>query len=50
MTNKAQYKEFCEQHHLPIFYQPWWLDIVSSSWDTVIYKKSTTVFGVFPFE
>ncbi len=50
MTNKAQYKQFCEQHHLPIFYQPWWLDIVSSSWDTVIYKKSTTVFGVFPFE
>ncbi len=50
MTNKSDYKTFCNQNDLPIFYQPWWLDIVSKNWDAVIYKKSNQVIGVLPFE
>lgn len=50
MTNKSDYKAFCNQHNLPIFYQPWWLDVVSKDWDVVVYKKSNQIFGVFPYE
>ena len=50
MTNKSDYKTFCNQHDLPIFYQPWWLDVVSKNWDVVVYKKSNQIFGVFPYE
>ena len=45
MTNKSDYNIFCNQHELPIFYQPWWLDVVSKNWDVVVYKKSNQIFG-----
>ena len=50
MINKSDYNTFCNQHDLPIFYQPWWLDAVSKNWDVVVYKKSNQIFGVFPYE
>lgn len=37
--------------YVPIFFQPWWLDIVcgSDKWDVVVVEKNGVVEGVLPF-
>lgn len=34
---------------LPVFYQPWWLDAVSTSWDVIIIYKAQKAVLVWPY-
>lgn len=53
MTNKDKYHQFIQHHHLPLFFQPWWLDAVcfnSSTWNVAIsYNKNKEIDGVLPY-
>lgn len=49
---KQEYVQFCEaQATIPIFSQPWWLDVVcgSEGWDVVLAKKKNRVIGSLPY-
>ena len=51
--HKDEYIEFCNQcDDLPIFFQPWWLDAVTSPseiWDVALAKKSDRIVGCLPY-
>lgn len=52
MENKDKYKKFClENKNIPIFSQPWWLDVVSEegNWDVILYEEKKEVVAAFPF-
>ena len=52
MSAKDQYRAFClSETVLPIFYQPWYLDIVAGheTWDVVLEKKSDRTVAVMPY-
>jgi hypothetical protein len=50
MNNKAQYLSLPElQQQLPVFFQPWWLDIVSNHWDIALVYNDDIIAGVWPF-
>lgn len=49
MDNKTAYKKIAEQHRLPLFFQPWWLDMVSDNWDVIIVEDEKGVQAVWPF-
>lgn len=51
---KSEYRVFCEteDHDLPIFAQPWYLDAVCASpeeWQVILYKENNCIRAVFPF-
>lgn len=50
MSNKQLYRDICEkQTGMPVFAQPWWLDIVCGDWDVAIAMKGDAVKGVWPY-
>lgn len=52
IKNKKKYLKFVQELELPVFYQPWWLDIVCEDgiWNVCIYeKKDGLVYGVLPY-
>ncbi len=50
MTNKSQYKKICsEQHGVPVFMQPWWLDAVCGEWDAAIAYNGEHVAGIWAY-
>ena len=41
-TNKDLYRKFCKENtDIPIFLQPFWLDIASADWDVIICSENT---------
>jgi len=53
MTNKQRYIEFCERESIPIFMQPFWLDVVCSDnnmdWGVILYEKGGQIWGSFVY-
>lgn len=50
MVNKEVYREICAgRKDIPLFAQPWWLDVVAPDWDAVIGKMGDQVIGIWPF-
>jgi lipid II:glycine glycyltransferase (peptidoglycan interpeptide bridge formation enzyme) len=50
MSNKELYKKFCgESADVPVFQQPWWLDITCAQWDVALYKKGDNIAGAWPY-
>lgn len=50
MNNKAKYLSLPQlQQQLPVFFQPWWLDIVSKHWDIALADDDGVITGVWPF-
>jgi hypothetical protein len=51
MSTKQQYIQFCAEHpDIPIFSQPWWLDVVCpEQWDVILVEKNDKVIASFPF-
>ncbi len=47
--SKARYSEIVKQHFLPLFFQPWWMDMVSSKWDVAIAENGQNVEGVWVY-
>jgi hypothetical protein len=48
---KAKYKHFCNTNHVPIFYHPWWLDIVCGpeKWNAALVENENSVLAVHPY-
>jgi lipid II:glycine glycyltransferase (peptidoglycan interpeptide bridge formation enzyme) len=50
LPNKEPYKQFCAQRaDVPLFLQPWWLDVVCADWDVALAKKGDDITGVWPY-
>lgn len=51
MLHKKEYEKFCDENNVPVFSQPWWLDIVAGkdNWDVFLYKKGGTIQATMPF-
>jgi hypothetical protein len=50
MNNKAKYLSLPDlQKQLPVFFQPWWLNIVSKHWDIALADDNGVISGVWPF-
>lgn len=50
MKKQLQYRQQTNLHPLlPLFYQPWWLDVVAKKWNVAIAYRQEEVSAVFPF-
>lgn len=51
MTDKEKYIEFCkEETNIPIFSQPWWLDIVTDgNWNVILIEKKNQTIASLPY-
>jgi len=50
MNNKELYRKICgEKKGLPVFMQPWWLDVVCGEWDAAIVKNGEETAGAWPY-
>lgn len=50
MTAKQKYRSLNQLHDLlPLFFQPWWLDMVSNNWDVVLLEKAGAIVGLLPY-
>jgi hypothetical protein len=50
--NKNKYIEFCRiEDEIPVFNQPWWLDIVCGreNWDVVYLERGGNIYAALPF-
>lgn len=50
--HKLKYQEFCREHHLPLFFQPWWLDSTCTGrpWDICLSQDGVgRITGVLPY-
>lgn len=50
MSDKNFYIKLCrEKNDIPVFMQPWWLDIVCRNWDVAVVRKGDLVTGVWAY-
>ena len=52
MSEKAKYIEWIKgRKDIPIFFQPWYLDLVSTDnlWDVILYEDDKEIKAIFPF-
>mgnify|MGYP001188825902 CR=1 FL=1 len=52
MDNKNKYIKFCHvEKQIPIFSQPWWLDVVcgKDNWDVILVSKGSDILATFPY-
>jgi hypothetical protein len=49
LSNQLRYRELSKQYDLPLFFQPWWLDMVSNNWDAAILEENGTLKAVWPY-
>ena len=49
VENKIKYKEWAVSQQLPVFFQPWWMDMISDKWDAAIAEKQGKIQAVWPF-
>ena len=51
MENRQRYEEFCAENEVPLFMQPYWLDLSCGAerWDVVLAEKKGRITGVLPY-
>lgn len=51
ITNKEKYIDFCNHNDIPLFIEPWWLDVVcgEDNWNVIIAEQGGNIFAVFPY-
>lgn len=51
MENRQRYEEFCAENEVPLFMQPFWLDLSCGAewWDVVLAEKKGRITGVLPY-
>ena len=48
--SKIEYSKFCCDESLPLFFQPWWLNIVvGENWSVCLAKENGNIIGVLPY-
>lgn len=50
MTHKATYSASAQLQQLPLFFQPWWLDTVCSSWEVALVQEQGNIVAVLPYQ
>lgn len=48
MSTQETYRHFCAEHQVPLFHQPWWLDLVHPNWMALIAKEKENIIGIWP--
>lgn len=48
MSRQLIYRQVSEAHSLPLFFQPWWLDITALHWDAAI-AEDKGILAVWPY-
>jgi hypothetical protein len=49
LSKQTKYRKLSEQLQLPLFFQPWWLDMVSDEWKAVVTEQDGNVQAVWPY-
>jgi lipid II:glycine glycyltransferase (peptidoglycan interpeptide bridge formation enzyme) len=49
LSQQETYRNLSKQLSLPVFFQPWWLDMMSPCWDAIVVEENGTVNAVWPF-
>lgn len=51
MNRKERFKKFCEATYVPIYSQPWWMDVVCGveNWDVWLYEKGNEILAAMPY-
>ncbi len=49
MSHKEQYLSHPSLRLLPVFFQPWWLDIVSNNWNVALLEAEGKLQAVWPY-
>lgn len=51
MSDKKIYSKFCEENDVPVFFQPFWLDITckANNWDYIYIKKGKEKQAIMPY-
>jgi len=51
MNNKDTYRQLCrdKKHYVPVFMQPWWLDVVCREWDVALARKGDMISGAWAY-
>jgi len=51
MNNKEKYRNLCQEEHIPLFSQAWWLDAVCGydNWDVCLIEKGGQVMASMPY-
>lgn len=47
--NKARYRELAKRHDLPLFFQPFWMDMVSPAWNVAMVEQDNELLGVWVY-
>lgn len=51
MLEKKEYRKRAELlQQLPLFFQPWWLDVVAKKWELATVAENQKVIAVFPYQ
>lgn len=45
----ALYQRACTTYNVPVFLQPWWLNIVSPGWEAAVAIKGEHICGIWPY-
>lgn len=48
---KRKFKIFCENTYVPIYSQPWWLDVIcgKENWNVWLYEKGNEILAAMPY-
>ena len=51
MNNKERYIDWCQNHYVPIFSKPFWMDAVCEpdNWDVWLYESGGNIIAVMPY-
>lgn len=51
MNSKEKYVYFCREEPIPVFSQPWWLDIVcgKDNWSVILVERENGIIASFPY-
>lgn len=50
-NRKKKFEKFCNETYVPIYSQPWWLDIIcgENNWDVWLYEKGEEILAAMPY-
>ena len=49
MSQQEIYRTLSKQLALPVFFRPWWMDMMSANWDAIVIKEKEEVVAVWPY-
>src|SRR5690606_9647771 len=51
MSQQQYYRTLVDLHReVPVFFRPWWLDIVCHTWDVALVEQDGQITGIMPYQ